>query len=206
MLECASEAPPLVARPRAKTATAMTDLDEARSPHPMVALTGFMGCGKSTTGRELAQLLGWEFVDLDETIRRQERFSIREVFSQRGEAAFRAIEHRALQACLAEHSKPTILALGGGAFVQANNAELLASCKVVTVFLDVPVEELLRRCAGEDEREGENPRPLAVDSASFRRLYEERLPAYRRADLTVSTGGKKPSEAAREIAAKLGMP
>ena len=59
-----------------------------------------MGSGKSTVGRELAELMGWEFVDLDEEIERQEGTSIREIFAERGEAEFREIEHRALmEAC-----------------------------------------------------------------------------------------------------------
>ena len=52
---------------------------------PMVILTGFMGSGKTTTGRALAEMLGWEFVDLDEEIEGHERTSIRELFQRRGE-------------------------------------------------------------------------------------------------------------------------
>lgn len=175
----------------------------SRTRPTIVALTGFMGSGKTTIGRELAGLLGWEFVDLDEVIEEQEQTTIRELFRQRGEPEFRAIEHRTLRAVLSEGSRPTVLALGGGAFAQANNAELLRECRVRTVFLEVPVEELLRRSAAEEAAAGENVRPLAADEGSFRELYARRLPTYRGADMVIDAAEKSPSEIALRIAAAL---
>ena len=76
------------------------DARQTTTPNPqplrVLALCGFMGSGKSTVGRTLAELMGWEFVDLDEEIERQEGTSIREIFVERGEAEFREIEHRVL--------------------------------------------------------------------------------------------------------------
>ena len=159
-----------------------------------------MGSGKTSTGLALAERLGWEFVDLDEEIERRERLSVRELFRERGETAFRVLEHEALSRSLADCSSPTILALGGGAFIQRNNMELLRASAVRTVFLDTPVEEMLQRCGVEDEPDAENLRPLAADTSAFRTLYEQRLPFYRAAELTINTRAKTVSEIAREIA------
>lgn len=162
-----------------------------------------MGSGKTSIGRALAKLLGWEFVDLDEEIERREQIPIREMFRERGESVFRAIEHGTLRSCLQRCSGPTIVALGGGTFIQGNNAELLSVHDVRTVFLETPVEEMLRRCRVEDEADPENPRPLAADSLAFRKLYEQRLPSYRAAELTINTSGKVAEEVAGEIAERL---
>jgi shikimate kinase len=162
-----------------------------------------MGTGKTTTGKALAELLGWSFVDLDEEIEREQQVPIRRLFWERGETAFRSIEHDALRSCLARCSRPTILALGGGAFVQRHNVGLLQAHRVRSIFLETPVEEMLLRCGVEDEADPENPRPLAADAAAFRKLYEERLPSYRSAHLTIDTSGKAVEIVAGEIVERL---
>jgi len=83
---------------------------------------------------------------------------------------------------------------------EPNNVELLRASDVLTVFLETPVEEMLTRCAVEDEPDRENPRPLAADAAAFHKLYEQRLPSYRAAHLTIDTSGKTIENIAREIA------
>jgi shikimate kinase len=80
---------------------------------------------------------------------------------------------------------------------------LLREFQVRAVFLETLVEEMLQRCGVEDNADPENPRPLAADSAAFRRLYEERLPSYRAAHLTIGTSGKTVSQVASEIVEKL---
>ena len=162
-----------------------------------------MGSGKTSTGRALAELLGWEFVDLDEEIERQELIPIRELFREQGEAAFRSIERDALRRCLARCSSPTIVALGGGAYIQPNNLDILRAHQVRTVFLETPLEEMLQRCGVEDKPDSENPRPLAADASAFQKLYQQRLPSYQTAELTISTSGKTVEEVAREIAERL---
>ncbi len=162
-----------------------------------------MGSGKSATGAALAELLGWEFVDLDDEVERQEQVPIRQLFRERGEPAFRSVEHECLRKCLAENSRPTILALGGGTFIAPNNAELLRESEVSTVFLEAPVEEMLARCSKTEDADTENQRPLAADTAAFRGLYEQRLPLYRAADMTINTSGKTVEMIAREIADSL---
>jgi shikimate kinase len=162
-----------------------------------------MGSGKTSTGRALAEWLGWEFVDLDEVIERDEGVPIRQLFGARGEALFRALEREALRRCVAQVSRPTVLALGGGTYIQPDNVELLLASEARTVFLETPVEEMLTRCGVEDTADPENLRPLAADAAEFCRLYEQRLPSYRAADLTINTSGKTVEAIAREIAEQL---
>jgi shikimate kinase len=168
----------------------------------IVVLTGFMGSGKTTTGRALAEMLRWDFIDLDEWIEREQGSSIRELFQRCGEAGFREIEHRALENVVAECARPTVLALGGGTFAQQNNDTVLKRAAVRSVFLEVSVEEMMERCL-EVEPDLENVRPLASNPARFRELYEERVEWYRRAEHSVSADRRTPEEVAREIAAIL---
>jgi shikimate kinase len=74
---------------------------------------------------------------------------------------------------------------------------------VRVVFLEAPVDEMFERCRAEDPHSTENLRPLAANPDAFRALYEERLPQYRTAELTVSTAGKTAEESAKEIAVSL---
>ena len=171
--------------------------------HQIVVLTGFMGSGKTSTGEALAELLGWKFVDLDHEIETQQGMAIRALFAQRGETEFRAIEHAVLQDCLGGCDRPTVIALGGGAIVQANNASLVRESRALTVFLETPIEDMLQRCRVEDEADPENSRPLAADTETFQALYEKRLPHYRTAHVTIQTAGKSVAEVAREVAEML---
>jgi len=169
----------------------------------IVALTGFMGSGKTTAGRALAELLGWKFVDLDEFIEQRAGIAIREIFAQRGEAEFRRIESAALRELLGRCVESMVIALGGGTFVQPDNAEALRLTEVRTVFLDLPLNEMLARCAEHDIQMAAGLRPLAQDEQAFRWLFEARLPFYRKAEIAVSAQEKSAIEIAREIATRL---
>ncbi len=151
---------------------------------PGLYLVGFMGCGKTTIGRLAAGRLGWSFVDLDDDIEAAEGVSISAIFATRGEAEFRRIETEALRARVGEIAagKPTVLALGGGAFVQPANYELIEN-HGVSVWLDCPLDVLEARvqCA--------THRPLARDPKKFAELFEARRPFYSRADYRVPVGG-----------------
>ncbi|HEY1799929.1 MAG TPA: shikimate kinase [Terriglobales bacterium] len=164
-------------------------------------LVGFMGAGKSTVGRELGRQLSWPFEDLDDRIEAQEGRSVERIFRESGEVAFRVAEHRALQQLISElKSEPRIVALGGGAFVQADNAALLQSSGIPIVFLNASPEELFRRC----EEQGTN-RPLQRDRAEFLKLYEARYPHYRKAQFQVDTTKKNVPAVAAEIGRLLGL-
>ena len=97
-----------------------------------------------------------------------------------------------------------VVALGGGAFVQQENAALLRTARVPTVFLDAPVEELWHRCS-EQARQAGAERPLLRSIDHFRELYEMRRTSYLEAALRVETGSRTVDEIASEIAERLGL-
>lgn len=164
-------------------------------------LVGFMASGKSTVGPELAHRLGWEFVDLDSRIESREQKSVPAIFRERGEQGFRRAETAALQELMQNLAQSSVVGLGGGAFAQQRNRELLQDWP--TVFLNAPVDELWRR-SQEDSVE----RPLRKDREQFSRLYAERLPSYTQATMTVETAGKDASSICWEIeqALRLSIP
>lgn len=164
-----------------------------------IALIGYMGAGKTTVGRALAERTGWRFDDLDELIEKREGRRVEQIFEQQGEIAFRRLEGSLLRDCL-RHTGPRVLALGGGAFIQAEIQRLLEEAWVPTVFLDAPVEELFRRSL-----EPGIVRPLRGDAEQFRQLYERRRPTYLRAALYVETMGKPVEEIVDEIIARLNL-
>ena len=142
-----------------------------------VFLIGFMGAGKSSTGRALARRLGAMFWDLDERVEASLGMSVAEIFQNLGEAAFRTEESR--QLATAGRFAALVVATGGGTFAQDANRELIRRLGV-SVFLDVPWGEVVRRLPGK-RRE----RPLFTTPEQAFALYSGRLPHYRRADLTL---------------------
>ena len=169
-------------------------------------LVGFMGSGKNTVGQELARRLAWDFVDLDACIEARERQTVPEIFRLQGEPAFRSAEASALRDLLTNSlSRNSVVALGGGAFVQENNRELLRPWP--SVFLDAPMQELWQRClqdeaaAGIESESGNRVerRPLRKDPDQFAGLHAERLPYYRQASLVVETSGKEVAAICLEI-------
>jgi shikimate kinase len=161
---------------------------------PGLYLVGFMGSGKSTVGRSLAEELGWCFVDIDQEIEQEQQRTIAEIFAEHGEAAFREIESETLRKRVMEieAGNPCVVALGGGAFVQQRNWEIIEN-NGVTVWLDCPLEVIR-------ERLGDlKTRPLATDPIAMAKLFEARRPLYARADYRVSADCQDPSEVARQI-------
>lgn len=156
-----------------------------------------MGSGKSTVARLLARQIGWVHTDLDRRITDVTGLSIPDIFSQQGEPAFRQIEHEELEKTLAEAkalNRATVISLGGGTTAQPANLALLERHGVTLIWLDCPVEELLRRCAHITNR------PLFRDEASFRALYLQRLPFYELAHFRVE-GGVEPLRVVEQILA-----
>jgi shikimate kinase len=171
-----------------------------------VILIGFMGAGKSSVGRALAEQLGWTFEDLDDRIEQQEGRKVAEIFRASGEEGFRRAEHAALKDLLRElrSGVQRIVALGGGAFVQKKNAALIEAGAVPTVFLDAAVEELWRRCRQQAEQQGIE-RPLLGSMERFRELYEARQPHYLKASFRQQTGGRSVQQIATEVMQALGL-
>ncbi|HTS13976.1 MAG TPA: shikimate kinase [Candidatus Limnocylindrales bacterium] len=152
--------------------------------HKLVCLTGFMGTGKSTVARLLARQVGWPHVDLDKRVVDSVGLEISDIFAQMGEPEFRRIEHEQLSRVLgesAEAQQSRILSLGGGTTAQAYNLALLREHSAVLIWLQCPIEVLLPRCAHITNR------PLFRDEASFRQLYQQRLPFYELSDYRVDS-------------------
>lgn len=162
-----------------------------RRRRKLIFLLGFMGSGKSTVGKLLAEALGWPLIDLDTLIEAGQGLSIREIFENSGEPFFRQIERAALTE--ASKAEPAVIALGGGTFAQPPNVDLIREAGGATIWLDCSPEVLRARCETMDNR------PLFRDEQSFAQLFAERLPYYRLADFRVSTEGRKPEEVVEQI-------
>jgi shikimate kinase len=172
-----------------------------RVPVRTVFLVGFMGAGKSSVGRALSLRLGWGFEDLDDRIQAREGRSVGQIFRESGESGFRRVEADAVRELIGElGSSPRVVGLGGGAFVQPENAALLAQTHAPIVFLDAPADELFRRCQQEQVE-----RPLLQDRERFRQLYEARRPGYMTGTVRVETTGKSVDAVAAEVARHLGI-
>ena len=152
-----------------------------------------MGAGKSTVGACLAEILGWRFLDLDSVIESCCAQTVSEIFRERGEAYFRAMERQQLERLSGE--KQLVLALGGGAIEdRLILAYLLKWEEACMVFLDAPLPELLARIS-----EGPQTRPLLTSPEDLYARHQRRLPLYRAAHLTVVTTGLTPREVAVQV-------
>jgi len=161
---------------------------------PGIYLVGFMGSGKSTIGRVLAHQLGWSFFDMDHEVEAAEGTTIREIFETRGEPEFRRIETAILKQHVSwiEQGRPSVLALGGGAFAWEGNRALLGD-RGITVWLDCPFEIVERRAAETAHR------PLSLNRVQFAALYQERQEAYQLADIHIAITGDDPASVVEAI-------
>ena len=159
----------------------------------MITLTGFMGSGKTTVGKVLADFLGCPFMDLDDLIVKKAGKSIPEIFAQDGEPAFRQLEARLLRQTVEKYTENTVvLALGGGAVTAPASASLLHE-KTVCIYLRATLETLQSRLEGETAG-----RPLADASLADRLAARE--PLYEQtAHVIIDTDGLSPDEVADEI-------
>lgn len=162
----------------------------------MIVLIGFMGAGKTTVGRLLAQQLGLCFLDSDQAVEQQAGMTVAELFSSAGEPAFRELEQRVVAELLARPA--ALLALGGGAVESPSTRRRLAGHLVVYLVVDYSEAQL--RVAGDAGR----PLLLAGD---LRERHDRRLHLYARlASLTVTTTGRPPHDVAGELLGQLRRP
>lgn len=158
-----------------------------------IYLTGFMGAGKSEVGRALAARLGYRFLDLDHEIEAAAGAGVGEIFSRRGEAAFRRLESRAL-AATAEAGR-VVVATGGGAVVAAANRDLVRRLGL-SVWIDPDFDTILGRL----DAAGRHRRPLFADEDQARDLYRRRRDAYRQADFRIAVDDQATAD---EVAARI---
>ena len=156
-------------------------------------LVGMMGSGKTSTGRPLAERLGYGFVDADAVIEQAAGCSIPEIFARDGEEGFRKLESQVLSAISQRHS--LVVATGGGVVTQPENWGLLHSG--IVIWLDVVSDQLLQRLKADS-----TVRPLlqtADPEAALNTLLNERRPLYAEADLTVVINDEAPETVADGI-------
>ncbi len=162
-----------------------------------IFLCGFMGVGKSVTGRILSQKLACPFFDLDALIVDLAGKSIPRIFSEDGEIEFRRWEGQALQDLLHRISAGGVCALGGGALISPENRVLIGQAGEL-FYLRASAESLLERLSGEWEE-----RPLLKTSGDrithLQNLLRAREPQYAEATVQIQTDNKSPSEVAIEI-------
>ena len=162
-----------------------------------IILTGFMGTGKSHVGKIISEKTGYEFVDIDEFIERNEQKSISEIFEKDGEKNFREIEANTLRSVLC--GKSQVISTGGGAITYKNNLQLMQEAGII-VTLTATESEIFERVKSDEKR----PLLKVKDPKSkIKEMLEERMPHYLKADLTIDTDNKSPEEVAGEIVKKI---
>lgn len=149
-----------------------------------IFLIGMPGSGKTTLGKQLAEVLEKDFIDLDEIIEKIEKRSINQIFEKEGESKFREIEHQALISAIAENQN-FVMATGGGAACFFDNLDLMKVAGI-TVYLDISSNELLERLkphiAHRPLLRGKSDEELLTD---IKRRLENRRKHYEKADIIV---------------------
>jgi shikimate kinase len=165
---------------------------------PKAVLVGLPGTGKTTTGRRLAKILGAPFADSDELVEAATGRSVRALFAEGGEPAFRSAEQAAVAAALADFDG--VLSLGGGALSWPATRAVVAGSGVPVVLLRATVDTLVGRVG-----DGHSRPLLAADPPGrLRALALERNADYEAvAELVVETDGRTPGQVAATIAARL---
>lgn len=140
-----------------------------------IVLCGFMGCGKSTVGRNLARKTNKDFLDMDAYIEEKAGMTVSEIFDKYGESGFRDMEHEACREL--SEKEGYVIASGGGAFTFKRNYEVFRG-KDIIVLLDVPLDIIKNRLRNDKTR----PLLQREDKDEvMKQLYEKRLPLYKKA-------------------------
>lgn len=163
----------------------------------IISLIGYMGSGKTTTGKDLAKAIGYEFIDLDEFIEKKYEKKITEIFEQEGELGFRKKEKDALQEILT--STNIVLSLGGGTPVYYNNIDEIVD-KSISIFLRVQLPYLIKRLENK-----KHTRPLIAHLSNdemmefiAKHLFE-RNQFYQKSKYTINISNQSPLEILDEI-------
>ncbi|WP_410219902.1 shikimate kinase [Pedobacter sp.] len=163
-----------------------------------IFLVGFMGCGKSTKAKQLANLLNCELIDLDAVIVAEQKMSIADYFSAYGEAAFRQLENQTLKSYA--YPKTCVVATGGGLPCYFDNMDWM-NANGITVFLEMTPPQLVSRLHNREKR----PLLKGMDDeqllAFIIKKLEERNPFYHQAKLTVDAFDLKTEDLLKKIKA-----
>ncbi|WP_247747250.1 shikimate kinase [Alkalihalobacillus sp. BA299] len=154
-------------------------MDRGHNEMKIIFLTGFMGAGKSTIGKALADNINYKLLDTDEWIETIHGKSISRIFSDEGEAAFRTYETNALKTLPNEN---IVVTTGGGIVVNEENRKIMKE-KGAVIYLHCEMEEILRRT------KGDTTRPLLQNKSKEQvsELFKQRLPYYEDSDYQVDT-------------------
>jgi len=155
-------------------------------PGPII-ITGFMGCGKSKVAYELARRLNVVTVDLDNWITAHEGRTPAQLIREEGEAAFRAIETKALRGLL-ERGEVGVIALGGGAWIEETNRDLIEQYGCTSIWLDTPFAVCWERITASAEE-----RPLGRTREEAQARYDLRRPVYQLAKIHIQVTGEEDS-------------
>ncbi|MFF2484180.1 shikimate kinase [Paenibacillus sp. NPDC058071] len=164
-----------------------------RQAHRKIVLVGFMGTGKSTVSKLIAERLGWERFDSDEEIERRERKQIPQLFETVGEAGFREIESSVIDTLLSGPNDAVIATGGGAVLLERNRERMLANSYVVA--LTASAERIITRVKSDTSR----PLLQGDVAANVHRIMEQRKHAYDFAHLKLDTSGMSAFEAADAI-------
>jgi shikimate kinase len=171
-------------------------VDAAEKPPENIVLIGFMGCGKSTVGREIGARLGYRLVDMDREIEHRAGRGIPAIFEHDGAEVFRDMESRLLESFVTDGLQRHIVSTGGGVVGRAANRALLRRLGYV-VWIDAPFETILERTS----RNRNRPLLRTGDpEARIRELMSEREPLYdEAAHLRIDGDGLSSAEIATGI-------
>lgn len=150
-----------------------------------IVITGFMGCGKSKVARELALRRNVPMVDLDEWITTTVGRSPAQLITEDGEAAFREIESNALRALL-QTGEASVIALGGGAWIEKANRDLIDQFSCTSIWLDTPFTICWERITASEE-----DRPLGKTREEAEARYARRKPIYSLARLHIEVNAEQ---------------
>jgi shikimate kinase len=160
-----------------------------------IYLVGFMGSGKSTVGKILAEKLNMNFIDIDKLIEEKEGMKIKDIFEQKGESYFRELERKQIEVIV--NQEGLVVSTGGGLGANLDNMNLMKKNGDV-VWLDVSLNTVLDRLKNDQDR------PLLKQSAEkIKQLFEERKNVYRLANIRINADKKTPSQIVEEILIKI---
>jgi len=173
--------------------------------HTLIFLTGFSGSGKSTIGPLLANSLGYEFLDIDQSIEKKAGKSINKIFAEHGEEWFRALEAETLQHVV--NKRDMVISLGGGLLENDQSFALIEQSGTL-VYLKSSIKTLAKRLASKSDRpllKGEHGRKLSLEEIEQKitTIFAKRAPRYEMAKIVVETDIKRIGSTVEELTRKI---